>query len=127
MKKSFTLNNRSKRIAIQQKNRSQVFSHFREEEIKTPSFATIDKFIKVEFENYSWILFFPIWYFTKSNNGFVTRHPIRKTIQIERKHMDDTDFMQPLFICDIIEQVMVLHECIRKCSMKHKNCTCKSL
>jgi len=49
------------------------------------------------------------------------RHRIRKCILVERKQMGEEDFMAPFFI----EQVLVLHDCIRVYTYKCYSNVCR--
>jgi len=101
--------------------------NYREEKLDHPSYATIDKFLQVALQGRTWLLWFPTWYYTITHHGNIVRHPTRTTIQIERKQMDEDDFMQPFFVLDILNQVMVLHDCVRVCKCAHKKCNCKNI
>jgi hypothetical protein len=102
-------------------------SYREEDSHNAPAFATVDKFLKIEIDGQSWLMFFPVWYWTKLYRKKIVCHSIRKTIQVERKQMEESDFMQPFFVSDILEQVMILHDCLRCTQHLASQCHCKNV
>jgi hypothetical protein len=67
------------------------------------------------------LLFFPHWFY-ESKTSFSTESRkiagLLKGTLVNRRSIAPDDFFQPQFVNSILEQVMVIHACLRVCSKK---------
>ena len=71
------------------------------------------------------IVLYMNWYYEKKTNGQL-RHPFRKTMYVNLQDISEVKQNQPLQVdapfstCDILDQVMVLHSCIRQDGLRSR-------